>query len=57
MKPYDIPFLARGDMVKILIEGSGLVAIVRALHPFASLKSLDGRQQLFEILRVFSGRN
>lgn len=57
MKPYDIPFLARGDMVKILIKGSGLVAIVRALHPFASLKSLDGRQQLFEILRVFSGRN
>lgn len=57
MKPCDIPFLAKGDMVKILMEGSGLVAIVKALQPFASLKSLDGRQQLFEILRVFNGRN
>jgi tRNA pseudouridine55 synthase len=57
MKPYDIPFLARGDMVKILVEGNGLVAIVKALHPSGSVASLDGKQQLFEILRVFTGRN
>ncbi len=57
MKPYDIPLLAREDMVKILNEGSGLVAIVKALRSSASLQSLDGRQQMFEILRVFTGRN
>lgn len=57
MKPYDIPFLARGDMVKILGEDHGLVAIVRALHPSGSMASLDGRQQWFEILRVFTERN
>jgi tRNA pseudouridine55 synthase len=57
MKPYDIPFLARGDMVRILMEGNGLVAIVKALHPSGSAASLDGKQQMFEILRVFTGRN
>ena len=57
MKPYDIPFLARGDMVKILDEDHGLVAVVKALHPSGSMASLEGRQQWLEILRVFTERN
>jgi tRNA pseudouridine55 synthase len=54
MKTHDIPFLAKGDMVKFLFRESSLVAVVRALHPSDFLASMDGKEQMFEILRVFN---
>ena len=54
MKPHDIPFLAKGDMVKFLSRENGLVAVVRALHPSDLPPAPDGREQMFEIVRVFN---
>jgi tRNA pseudouridine55 synthase len=54
MKTHDIPFLVKGDMVKFLSRTKGLVAVVRALYPSDLLASMDGRERMFETVRVFN---
>lgn len=54
MMAYDIPFLARGDMIKFITSGQGLVAVAKALYPSEDMPSLSEKAQVFEILRVFN---
>lgn len=51
--PYDIPFLAAGDMLRFIRDRS-LVAIAKMLHPSDLLPVLDGREQAVKLLRVFN---
>jgi tRNA pseudouridine55 synthase len=50
----DIPFLAAGDMVKMITPGGRLVAVARALHASQAMAGVDDQTRVFEILRVFN---
>jgi tRNA pseudouridine55 synthase len=54
MRGHDIPFLAAGDMVKLLTPGRNLVAVARAMQASETMASADENTQVFEILRVFN---
>ena len=51
--PYDIPFLAAGDMVRFIRDRS-LIAIAKMLHPSSLLPSLNRQEQAAKVMRVFN---
>ena len=54
MRGYDIPFLAGGDMIKLVSHGRDLVAIAKALYASEVLPSMTENIQIFQLLRVFN---
>jgi tRNA pseudouridine55 synthase len=51
---YHIPFLAAGDVVKLVLDEEHLVAVVRMLRASDELASGEGAGQAVRILRVFN---
>jgi tRNA pseudouridine55 synthase len=51
---YHIPFLAAGDVVKLILDEKHLVAVARMLHASDELASGENVGQAVRILRVFN---
>ncbi|MEA1935284.1 MAG: tRNA pseudouridine(55) synthase TruB [Thermodesulfobacteriota bacterium] len=54
MVKNQVPVLAAGDVVKFVSGGNCLVALARKLYSFDQISSLDSKEQLVEIIRVFN---
>lgn len=54
MVKNQVPVLAAGDVVKFVSGGNCLVALARILYSFDQISSLDSKEQLVEIIRVFN---